>query len=211
MYVFRRQKKDGEGWRCDQRGKCNGRITVFMDTVLDEQPDTHEPDWGRCREEETVQSIKKAAETSRATTVAVVQAKVARVSYETAMKRPKFDSLKKMEEERVIILSTNQHLKLVALATYWVMDGTFKVARNVVCQVYAIHGAINGNWVPLVIVLMERKTRRSYEHVFEVLEAETRRRVRRNLEPVKISTDYEQSAIQAVRAAFTNAQKLPSD
>ncbi|KAE8743272.1 hypothetical protein FOCC_FOCC011152 [Frankliniella occidentalis] len=49
---------------------------------------------------------------------------------------------------------------------------------------------------------MERKTRRTYENVFDVLKAETRRRVRRDLEPVKISTDYEQSAIQAVRASF---------
>lgn len=110
------------------------------------------------------------------------------------------------EEERIIILTTNQHLKLLARATYWVMDGTFKVAPNVVCQVYAIHAAVNGKWVPLVVVLTERKTRRTYERVFEVLKEETRRRARRGLEPVKISTDYEQSAIQAVRTSFPGAQ-----
>ncbi|KAE8740306.1 hypothetical protein FOCC_FOCC014180 [Frankliniella occidentalis] len=106
------------------------------------------------------------------------------------------------EDQRVIIFTTNQHLKLLARATYWVMDGTFKVAPHVVCQVYAIHGAVNGKWVPLFIVLMERKSRRTYEDVFEILKTETRRRLRRELAPAKISTDYEQSAIQAVRAAF---------
>ena len=42
----------------------------------------------------------------------------------------------------------------MARATYWVMDGTFKVAQHIVCQVYAIHASVNGKWVPLVIVLM---------------------------------------------------------
>ncbi|XP_052125869.1 uncharacterized protein LOC127749902 [Frankliniella occidentalis] len=54
MYVFHREKKDGAGWRCDLRGNCNGRITVLRDdTVLDQQPHTHEPDWGRCKAQET--------------------------------------------------------------------------------------------------------------------------------------------------------------
>ncbi|KAK3931304.1 50S ribosomal protein L2 [Frankliniella fusca] len=51
MYVFRREKKDGAGWRCDQRGKCLGRMTVLPDnTVLDEQPHSHAPDWGGHKE-----------------------------------------------------------------------------------------------------------------------------------------------------------------
>ncbi|KAE8739816.1 hypothetical protein FOCC_FOCC014684 [Frankliniella occidentalis] len=249
MYVFHREKKDGTGWRCDQRGKCLGRMTVLPnDTVLDEKPHSHPPDWGSCTAQETVQAIKRAAETSRATTVAVVQSKIARVSDKTAMKLPKFRNLKKMvrrvkrrdlppepkelmdleeiprqfrttlkgdrwllhfdpeEDQRVIIFTTDKHLRLLARATYWVMDGTFKVAPHIICQVYAIHAAINGKWVPLVVVLMERKTRRAYDDVFEILKTETRRRVRRELAPEKVSTDYEQSAIQAVRAAFPDAE-----
>ncbi len=55
---------------------------------------------------------------------------------------------------------------------------------------------------------MERKSRRAYEHVFQLLKEATRTRVRRELAPVKVSTDYEQSAIQAVRAAFPGAQTI---
>ncbi|KAE8743273.1 hypothetical protein FOCC_FOCC011153 [Frankliniella occidentalis] len=155
MYVFHRVKKDGEGWQCDQRGKYNGRTTVFMYTVLDEQPHSHGPDWGRCRAEETVQSIKRAAETSRATTVDVVQAKVARVSDKTAMMFPKFASRKKMVrrvkrknlpvEPKELADSEDLPRKFTTTITgdrwllhfdpYWVMDGTLKVAPNVVYQV----------------------------------------------------------------------------
>ncbi len=71
----------------------DGRDYVVADT---ETSHSHAPDWGRAKAEETVQNIKKAAATSRASTASVIQAKVSRVSDETAMRLPKFANLKKM-------------------------------------------------------------------------------------------------------------------
>jgi len=65
------------------------------DKILNSSTHTHDPDWGSCKAAETVVAIKRAAETSRASTSAIIQSKVARVSSETALKLPKIDSLKK--------------------------------------------------------------------------------------------------------------------
>lgn len=106
------------------------------------------------------------------------------------------------EDERMIVFSTNHHLKLLLRADHWLMDGTFKSAPHIVCQVYAIHASVMGKWVPLVIALLERKTKRTYQALFDVLKTEMRRRLRRDPAPVRISTDYEQAAIQAIKAEF---------
>lgn len=64
----------------------------------------------------------------------------------------------------MIILSSNYHLKLLQRASYWVMDGTFKSAPKIMCQIYAIHGEVgaSGKWVPLVIALLENKSKNTY-------------------------------------------------
>lgn len=97
MFTFARKVKLGASWRCDMRGKCLGRMVVNdSDKVVSEVAHSHAPDWGRCNAEETVQKIKTSAGSSRATTAAIIQSKVTRLSDETAMKLPKFANLKKM-------------------------------------------------------------------------------------------------------------------
>lgn len=96
LFTKHREVKDGVSWRCVQRGKCRGRVMIDEDDqVLSSADHSHDPDWGTCRATETVVAIKRAAETSRAPTEAIIQSKVARLSSETAMKLPKVDSLKK--------------------------------------------------------------------------------------------------------------------
>ncbi|KAK3907398.1 PKS-NRPS hybrid synthetase [Frankliniella fusca] len=69
-----------------------------------------------------------------------------------------------------------------------------------------VHGNVNGKWLPLVIALLERKTRATYEHLFEVLKEEVRRRLRKTLAPAAVSTDYEQGAIKAAQEIFPDCQ-----
>jgi hypothetical protein len=270
MYTKHKETQLGVSWRCDQRGTCTGRITVDEDDqVVKSQEHSHAPDWGRCKAKEVVQSIKRAAETSRAPSATVVQSKVSRVTGETALRLPKNSSLKKMvrrikrqhlppepthlneleeiparfrvtlkgtycpsalslpktfpqwqflpfyfsderwllyfdpqDEEKIIIFSSNSHLRLLARADFWVMDGTFKSAPRVVTQIYAIHASVGGKWLPLVIALMENKNKESYVALLDILKEETQRRIRRPLEPAYISTDYEKGAMSAVRECF---------
>lgn len=106
------------------------------------------------------------------------------------------------DEERKIIFTTDNHLRHLARARFWVMDGSFKPAPRVVCQIYAIHASVHGRWVPLVITLLERKTRRSYEELLDILKMEVWSLMRRDLSPMVIATDFEQAAIQASQAVF---------
>jgi len=96
MYTFEKKVAAGKSWRCDQRGECRGRITVdSKDQVVKTQEHSHAPDWGRCKAQECVVAMKRAAETSRASTSAIILSNVARVSLETAMKLPKTEFMKK--------------------------------------------------------------------------------------------------------------------
>ena len=80
----------------DRRGECNGSITLNKeDDVVRQTSHTHGPDWGRCQATELTVQIKETAETSRASTSAIVQATVARATSEAAMRLPKQSSMKR--------------------------------------------------------------------------------------------------------------------
>ena len=42
------------------------------------------------------------------------------------------------------------------------MDGTFKSAPHLFYQIYIIHGNVHGGWFPLVLAVMESKSKTSY-------------------------------------------------
>ena len=73
-------------------------------------------------------------------------------------------------EERVIIFSTEDHLHRLATCDTWCMDGTFSVAPRLFHQLYVIHGQIDNVFLPLVYVLLQRKTQTTYEIMLRVLE-----------------------------------------
>jgi len=99
-YMFTRHKEvaEGERWRCDQRNqfKCSGAVVLDEnDRVVRAEDHNHAADWGRCKARECVVQLKETAATSRASTSAIVQSGIARVSSETAVKLPKAASLRK--------------------------------------------------------------------------------------------------------------------
>ena len=50
------------------------------------------------------------------------------------------------------------------------MDGNFAIAPTIFMQLCVIQGKVSGDFVPLAYVLLQRKTRTSYEAVLHVLE-----------------------------------------
>ena len=72
------------------------------------------------------------------------------------------------DEEKMIDFSSNAHLRHLSRALFWIMDGTFKTAPKIVCQIYEIHGNVHGSWVPLVFALLEKKSKETYIALFEV-------------------------------------------
>ena len=82
------------------------------------------------------------------------------------------------------------------------MDGTFKSAPKIYTQLYTINVPIRSQWFPVVFVLMENKTKKSYELLLRILKEEVDERLHRPLSPRYVSTDYEIGAMNAAREAF---------
>ena len=69
------------------------------------------------------------------------------------------------ERIRVIIIGTEAGFRLLAKSTVSYGDGTFSIAP--VHQLYTIHGIVLGQLLPLVYCLMTKKSKSTYELLFE--------------------------------------------
>ena len=72
-------------------------------------------------------------------------------------------------DERVVIFAKEHHIQKLADSDVWCMDGNFAMAPSIFMQLYVIQGRVSGVFVPLVYVLLQRKTQASYESMFGVL------------------------------------------
>ena len=62
------------------------------------------------------------------------------------------------DRERFLIFSTEQNLDLLESTPQWHADGTFKSCPAFFNQLYTVHGVLNGHTIPLVYMLLKRKT-----------------------------------------------------
>jgi hypothetical protein len=72
-------------------------------------------------------------------------------------------------DERVMIFAKEHHIQKLADSDAWCMDDNFAMAPSIAMQLYVIQGRVSGVCVPLVYVLLQRKTQTSYESMFRVL------------------------------------------
>jgi hypothetical protein len=98
--------------------------------------------------------------------------------------------------ERIIMFATDDHLRKLAACDIWCMDGTFSVAPHLFHQLYVIQGKVGAYFVPLVYVLLQRKTQASYEEMLRVLVD------RANVDPSTIIIDFERAARQAITSVL---------
>lgn len=105
----------------------------------------------------------------------------------------------KDDEDRFLIFSTQKNLQLLAQSKRWYSDGTFKTVPEVFFQLYTIHAEVYGTVVPLVYVLMPKKTEQMYTKMLEQLLI-----LQPTLAPDSVLTDYEIAAINAFTAIFRN-------
>ncbi len=106
-----------------------------------------------------------------------------------------------------LIFCSADGLKALQLSTYWVCDGTFKVAPRFACQLYTIHTRLGTDasaitFAPAVFSLMQKKTKTAYEDLFTALKEAL---PHDHPGPEYISSDYEHAAILAYQKVFPNA------
>ncbi|KAJ4437505.1 hypothetical protein ANN_17650 [Periplaneta americana] len=82
------------------------------------------------------------------------------------------------------------------------MDGKFMSAPSIMLQLYTIHVNVQGEGMPVVMTLMERKTREAYETLFRVLKRKVGRHYENQLNPRFISIDYEVTVINVIKSEF---------
>ena len=62
------------------------------------------------------------------------------------------------DAERVMIVAKEHHIQKLADSEAWCMDDNFAMALSIFMQLYVIQGRISGVCVPLVYVILQRKT-----------------------------------------------------
>lgn len=86
---------------------------------------------------------------------------------------------------------------------HWFVDGTFSTAPNLFYQIYVIMAARFGGVHPVAYALLPNKQSATYTRMLNMLKD-----VEENLNPRKISCDFELAAITAFKDAFPNAEIL---
>ncbi|KAL4112648.1 hypothetical protein QTP88_016396 [Uroleucon formosanum] len=101
--------------------------------------------------------------------------------------------------ERILIFGRPLSLKLLKDSKIWYMDGTFKVAPILFCQVYVILAEFLGGVHPVVYALLPNKKKQTYVKLFSMIN-----QLQPELHPTSVSCDFEHGAITAIKNSFEN-------
>lgn len=100
---------------------------------------------------------------------------------------------------RVILFTTNEHLKILARAHQILGDGTFRITPGLWCQTFIISAEVSsGVFVPVCFCLLPNKKKESYETMFSLLK-EALETLGKELSAAYFMSDFE----LAIRNAFT--------
>jgi hypothetical protein len=104
-------------------------------------------------------------------------------------------------ENGIVILTCTENLKCLCAVDEIFMNGTFKCCPKFFTQLYTIHGFKNGNYIPLVFMLLPGKSEEVYNLCFSKLIMLCQER---NLEfcPSVIHVDFEERVMVVMRALF---------
>ena len=83
----------------------------------------------------------------------------------------------------------------------WYGDGTLSIAPVYIYQLYTIHGIVLGQLLPLVYCIMTKKSKSTYELLFETFKDVVREKdIEIKVETIR--TDFEEAAIKAATKVF---------
>jgi hypothetical protein len=98
------------------------------------------------------------------------------------------------------MFGTAKNLLELSYAEHWFLDGTFSIAPSLFEQLYAIHAIKHNKNIPLVYVLLTRKTQILYTRVINSLFD-----LNDQLNPDTIMMNFEPAAINAITSVFPHA------
>ncbi|CAF1040298.1 unnamed protein product [Didymodactylos carnosus] len=103
-------------------------------------------------------------------------------------------------DNRLIIFSSTDQLKILEDTEEVFIDGTFKVTPVIFYQLYTIHGVYRNNVFPLVFALLPDKYQRTYQRIINELV-----HICPLWNPKSIMVDFEKAAINAFQGSFVTS------
>ncbi|XP_042221586.1 uncharacterized protein LOC121866058 [Homarus americanus] len=103
-------------------------------------------------------------------------------------------------DQRMLVFSTVQSLRLLENSSDWFADGAFKVVPELFYQLYTIHSLALKTVIPCVYALLPNKHRATYQDLFHQLLT-----INPMLNPKTFLIDYEQATRSAIEEVFPNA------
>jgi len=92
---------------------------------------------------------------------------------------------------RLIIFTCARNLRVLAMYTDWITDGTFNASPFIFVQSYSIHAVIQGKCIPLVFALLCNKDLSTYVFMLEKIQEQLQ------LTTGSVMLDFEKSAMNA--------------
>lgn len=100
------------------------------------------------------------------------------------------------DSNRMIVFGTQENLARLKSCKRWFADGTFKTVPKLFYQLYTVHGCRKDKTYPLIYALLPNKQRKTYLKLLREL-----KRLRPDLNPCSISSDFETAAIKAFKVS----------
>ncbi len=118
----------------------------------------------------------------------------------------KWDSLGTHDNNnRIIIVTTEQNLEFLQFSDHWYCDGSFKCQPLFFNQLFVISGVRgegkDATCFPLVFILTSNHTSQTYICILEKL-----KELNPKLSPISIMTDFEKAQLNAFRTVFPSAE-----
>lgn len=101
----------------------------------------------------------------------------------------------------IVIFTCRANLECLCLVDELFMDGTFRCCPRFFTQLYTIHGYMNGNYIPLVFILLPGKSELIYRSAFSSLLTMCTERGFL-LTPSVIHVDFEDTVMKMVHTIF---------
>ena len=113
-----------------------------------------------------------------------------------------------VDNERLLFTSDN-NIRYLNRAQFWIMDGTFKTVPNIFIQLYTIHAPVgvgqDKQILPLLYALMSSKSEELYRRLFRELN-DLAFDLNLDLRPEFVLTDFELASMNAIRYEFPGVQ-----
>lgn len=101
----------------------------------------------------------------------------------------------------IVLFSCFTNLKYLCTRDKIFIDGTFQYCPKFFTQLFTIHTVENGNYIPLVFILLRDKQSKTYVHCFKIL-CDYINSVNLVFTPKEVVCDFEQSIHIAVRTVW---------